>query len=840
MNSIIYEVKKNVAKRKDGFNPVTSEKGYSTVTFEFDSDWKQCDIVTANFFVSADDIVKSEAQLLDNMTASFEVPARLRNTTGKIFCGVVGTYTDENDNIITIGTQIVTLNALWGLRVTEDAPMILYEQVIGLINKIDNNLNKMLELRQLISNMFSTKQNLTDKESSYPSVKYLENYYYDMDDVDYKLAKKANADEVGTALANKIESPIEYRDITETATGYYFSSFSHNSAEDFECISEPVSCVPGEKFKITATVKTVYSAVICYDENQKIIGKYLGLRDGETLSKYIDEIFEVPTGCKYVAFNSLKNAGSVQFHLSVAKGYTASVELDYYLAPLKNNFFRIRNAVTYGVKNNGAKTEISSLFENLENGTLIYFPAGTYLITDPYVLFDGLDNITIEFHPAAQIVVSASSDVSSVLFDFKNCTNITLKNISVNGKYFINHTVSFNNCKNITVEGGELQYNGNTASTFSSGIRFSGSNSRVLIDNIKIHHIYTGTIGEDGYGYSTGIAVNGSIDGYTKNMVISNCEIYTIRNSGNVVTDGDGIFLIQRPTTTDRMLCNIVIRDCEIHNCSLRCIKASCRGVTVDHCNLYDDGSGVVTRGYLADFQFADSSSIINSTLYNNYYGCVAINYDSGKFVAQNNNLTGSGTKCQGQGFVLNRLLGEETAHFEKATVIIENNFINDVQYPFLVNYEVNESYDYNALIIRNNEIGYFSGDSAIRLDTRRINSIAGLIIDGIMFKYGSTKNEILAANNDRYPQNKTDIQIIDIGNSNDFINPIAVLSIKNVVAADSDDWNEFEFTSSQKSENGNDYILTDTDKSEIADIVISEFDDDLMAVLGGDESATE
>ena len=141
MNSIIYEVKKNVAKRKDGFNPVTSEKGYSTVTFEFDDDWKQCDIVTANFFVSADDIVKSEAQLLEDMTASFEVPARLRNTTGKIFCGVVGTYTDENDNIITIGTQIVTLNALWGLRVAEDAPMTLYEQVLALINKIKNNTN---------------------------------------------------------------------------------------------------------------------------------------------------------------------------------------------------------------------------------------------------------------------------------------------------------------------------------------------------------------------------------------------------------------------------------------------------------------------------------------------------------------------------------------------------------------------------------------------------------------------------------------------------------------------------------------------------------------------------
>lgn len=799
MNNIIYEVKKNVAKRKDGFNPVTVEKGYSKVTFEFDDDWKRCDIITANFFVSADDIIKSEAQLLENMTASFDVPARLRNTTGKIFCGVVGSYKDDNDNTVTIGTQIVTLNVLRGLKVSEEAPMNLYEQIVALVNKIDNNkvnnveylgevskIYKEFSLKQSILNMISDDRDVTDSNNQYPSLAYLFGYYYDCSDTERLLSRK-------------IEIPVEYRDITETATGYYFSQFSHNSTENYECISEPIACIAGEKFKVTATVKTFLSAVICYDENQKVIGSYLGVRDSETLSQYIEEIFEVPKGCRYIAFNSVTNTGgATQYHLSVAKGFTASMALDYYLNPLTNNLFSVRNAVTFGVKNNGAKTELANLFDNLESGTLIYFPAGTYLITDPYVLFSGLDNITIEFHPAAQIVVGSSSEESSILFDFKGCTNITLKNLSVNGKHSINHAVSFNGCKNITVEGGELQYNGNAASAFSSGIRFSGSNSGILINNVKIHHMYTGTKGADGYGYSTGIAVNGDIDGYTKNMVISNCEIYTIRNSGNVMTDGDGIFLIQRPTTIDRMLCNIVIRDCEIHNCSLRCIKASCRGVTVDHCNLYDDGSGVVTRGYLADFQFADSSSIINSTLYNNYYGCVAINYDTGKFIAQNNHLTGSGLRKQGQGFVLNRMIGENNVHFEKATVIIENNFITDTQQAIIVNYEKTESYDFNALIFRNNVIGYFSGDAAISIDTRRVNSISALIIDGIMFKYGNIKNEIMAANNTHFSTAKTDIQIINLGDSTKFVNPISILNIKNVVAAENDDWVDFNFNSAQ------------------------------------------
>ena len=42
------------------------------------------------------------------------------------------------------------------------------------------------------------------------------------------------------------------------------------------------------------------------------------------------------------------------------------------------------------------------------------------------------------------------------------------------------------------------------------------------------------------------------------------------------------------------------------------------------------------------------------------------------------------------------------------------------------------------------------------------------------------------------------------------------------------------------KGDPGNDYVLTDTDKSEIANIVINEYDSSIMAILGGDSVATE
>lgn len=42
------------------------------------------------------------------------------------------------------------------------------------------------------------------------------------------------------------------------------------------------------------------------------------------------------------------------------------------------------------------------------------------------------------------------------------------------------------------------------------------------------------------------------------------------------------------------------------------------------------------------------------------------------------------------------------------------------------------------------------------------------------------------------------------------------------------------------KGKDGTDYVLTDTDKSEIANIVINKYDSSIMAVLGVDENATE
>lgn len=44
----------------------------------------------------------------------------------------------------------------------------------------------------------------------------------------------------------------------------------------------------------------------------------------------------------------------------------------------------------------------------------------------------------------------------------------------------------------------------------------------------------------------------------------------------------------------------------------------------------------------------------------------------------------------------------------------------------------------------------------------------------------------------------------------------------------------------SLKGDNGTDYILTDIDKTEIANIVMNEYDSSIMAILGGNENVLE
>ena len=139
MNVITYDVYKNTVKKHDGFNPVNSENNYSQLVFRFKKgdDWEKCSIVTASFWISIDEIVKSEAAIVsDKLTATFNIPSEFAGKRGCVKVGLQSSYRDESGNDVTIATNIIVVNLNTGAIVKEYASQNIYEQLLSLLNDI--------------------------------------------------------------------------------------------------------------------------------------------------------------------------------------------------------------------------------------------------------------------------------------------------------------------------------------------------------------------------------------------------------------------------------------------------------------------------------------------------------------------------------------------------------------------------------------------------------------------------------------------------------------------------------------------------------------------------------
>ena len=109
MSVITFDVYKDTLKKHDGFIPSNAEKNYTKLLFRFkeNDDWSKCNIITASFFISAEDIVKSDAGLMeDDLTATFSIPEEFTGEKGELNLSLQSSYTDENGESITIATNI--------------------------------------------------------------------------------------------------------------------------------------------------------------------------------------------------------------------------------------------------------------------------------------------------------------------------------------------------------------------------------------------------------------------------------------------------------------------------------------------------------------------------------------------------------------------------------------------------------------------------------------------------------------------------------------------------------------------------------------------------------------
>ena len=135
-NTLNFTVSGNRLELKDGFTPVNTEHDYTviTVSFEQGSDWENCTLITAGFFVSADQISTVQPAVVSGLTCSFTIPGEILSSgVDEFHFGLTGSYT-ENESTVTAATNIVTINAQRGVLIGEAVDLSAYEKLLAAIN----------------------------------------------------------------------------------------------------------------------------------------------------------------------------------------------------------------------------------------------------------------------------------------------------------------------------------------------------------------------------------------------------------------------------------------------------------------------------------------------------------------------------------------------------------------------------------------------------------------------------------------------------------------------------------------------------------------------------------
>lgn len=252
MNVITYDVYKNTVKKHDGFNPVTSEKNYTKLQFRFQEgdDWEKCTLVTASFWLSNDNIVKSDVELLsDNLTATFDIPSEFSGVKGALKVGLQGTYVKDNEKV-TVSTNIITLNRNTGAIITEGANAELYQKIIGLVDKYFNDDkaqidNFISEVNVTLSNVY---KDLTGKlDDAEGSVKR-EHIYVNAvgtDEIDSEAVNTVNiADGAITTkkLNNEVKETINSKANKATTLAEYGIKDAYTKTDTNTLLKEKTIC----------------------------------------------------------------------------------------------------------------------------------------------------------------------------------------------------------------------------------------------------------------------------------------------------------------------------------------------------------------------------------------------------------------------------------------------------------------------------------------------------------------------------------------------------------------------------------------------------------------------
>lgn len=425
-----------------------------------------------------------------------------------------------------------------------------------------------------------------------------------------------------------------------------------------------------------------------------------------------------------------------------------------------NNNFSLLSATAYGVSNSGAMTSLSKIPTASLNKRCLYFPAGTYKCSG--IALSNIDNLTIIcdnanfvfYNQATNSTDAAETTVQGSFFKFTNCNNLTIIGGYFNGQHKVSQCITLIGCQNSNITNATIKGAGNKASSFAAGINLIRDCSQFNINNVIVSDIKAGTVSEDTFIHAVGIGVSSvnsefSQHGYISNSQISNINGYKV---GNKEPDGDGIYLIQRPSADCSGDSYITVSNCTITDCAKRGIKVSTRYTNIDNCYIDIDGWGAAIEAQYGKMTLRDS------TIHNKYASCVTLDWDNGTNYVDNCKLYGAdktetsthGDKYTGNGIVLNQRLSVTGTYYtnEPCSVIVRHCTIENVTSPLRSGYAAGLTYQYQSIIFDDCQIGHYRGASAIMFDASMISAINKLSLSDVDYKYGTTENEVQTANN--------------------------------------------------------------------------------------------
>lgn len=462
-----------------------------------------------------------------------------------------------------------------------------------------------------------------------------------------------------------------------------------------------------------------------------------------------------------------------------------------------NNNFSLLSATAYGVSNSGAVTSLLKIPSASLSKRCLYFPAGTYKCNG--IVLSNIDDLTIIcdnanfvfYNQATNLTDAAETTVQGSFFKFTNCNNLTIIGGCFDGQHKVSQCITLVGCQNSNITDATIKGAGNKASSFAAGINLIRNCSRFNINNVIVSDTKAGTVSEDTFIHAVGIGVsnvNGEFSqhGYISNSQISNINGYKV---GNKEPDGDGIYLIQRPSADCAGDSYITVSNCTITDCAKRGIKVSTRHTNIDNCYIDIDSWGAAIEAQYGKMTLRDS------TIHNKYASCVTLDWDNGTNYIDNCKLYGAdktetsthGDKYIGNGIVLNQRLSVTGTYYtnEPCSVIARNCTIENVTSPLRSGYAAGLTYQYQSIIFDDCQIGHYRGASAIMFDASMISAINKLSLSNVNYKYGTTENEVQTANNQYFGLTNSG-NTLDIG-STTYVKPNHMIYTNNLT----DDYNK-------------------------------------------------